>query len=539
MSKKFTALFMILCCICLSISGCGKPAEESAAAEETTAAAEDAVTVVTNLDKPDQKQWHYDEDGDFYYIAGIPYCETPADENYEQLAIFVPAAYLDAQDNKDGTFTCTLKEGADLNGYDAQQAPIVMPIQTEGYAASEPLTEQVLSEWKGLSPQIAQFTSQGFVYIYAGCRGIIEGAPSGVTDLKAAIRYVRYCDDVIPGDAQSIFVYGISGGGAQAAILGASGDSELYTPYLESIGAVQGVSDAVTGVMSWCPITDLDTADAEYEWMMGCSRRERPEEWLAISDKLAQAFAEYINSAGFTDEKGNVLNLATSKEGVYQAGSYYDYIKRVIEGSLSNYLIDQQFTPEKAQEYIDTLNKDNSWVTYDQSTQTVTISSVADFVKAKKNGYPYLVGFDQPAGNNTLFGQGHGEGSHYDRILANILTDMNNEYAADYNADLAKTDAVGNNVEQRVEMYTPLYFLMESREGFGTADAAKFWRIRSGIEQPTTSLTTEVNLALALQQNDSVESVDFETVWGQSHDYAERTGDSVENFIQWVNECMK
>ena len=88
-------------------------------------------------------------------------------------------------------------------------------------------------------------------------------------------------------------------------------------------------------------------------------------------------------------------------------------------------------------------------------------------------------------------------------------------------------------------MYTPLYYLLESQEGYGTSTVAKYWRIRTGINQGDTSLTTEVNLALALEYYDGVESVDFETVWGQGHTEAERTGDSTSNFIEWVNSCMK
>ena len=88
-------------------------------------------------------------------------------------------------------------------------------------------------------------------------------------------------------------------------MLGASGDSEMYEPYLEAIGAVQGVSDSVLGSASWCPVTSLDTANAEYEWMMGCTREGRSPEENAMSDKLAEAFAKYVNSAGFVDENGN------------------------------------------------------------------------------------------------------------------------------------------------------------------------------------------------------------------------------------------
>lgn len=76
---------------------------------------------------------------------------------------------------------------------------------------------------------------------------------------------------------------------------------------------------------------------------------------------------------------------------------------------------------------------------------------------------------------------------------------------------------------------------MESREGHKTANVAKYWRIRSGIEQDTNSVTTEINLDLALKACDGVESVDFETIWGRNHETAERkNGDDVTSFIDWV-----
>ena len=53
------------------------------------------------------------------------------------------------------------------------------------------------------------------------------------------------------------------------------------------------------------------------------------------------------------------------------------------------------------------------------------------------------------------------------------------------------------------------------------------------------ALSTEMNLALALENYNDVESVDFETVWGQGHTTAERTGNSTDNFIEWLNECVK
>lgn len=555
--KKFAAIILTVCLAGLAAAGCGQSGDSSAKQDSDSSSKQDSdssasqtettVAVVTNLSKPEKNKWKYLENGKLYYQLGIDYCEKPADERYEKLSVFVPAEYMDATANGDGTYTCELKGDAKSGSYTAADAPIVMPIETTGYYAAEALTDDIPAEaLGGLFEQIAEYTSQGMVYVHPGCRGIEEGAPAGVTDLKAAVRYVRYCDDVLPGDAERIFAFGLSGGGAQAAVLGASGNSELYEPYLTAIGAVQGASDAVAGVMSWCPITSLDTANAEYEWMMGCTRGERSPELKQISDELAKAFGEYINKAGFTDKNGSALTLTESKEGIYQAGSYYDYIKGVIEGSLNNYLSDTDFAdPEmhnsfgSAQAYIDSLNKENKWVTYDKSTNTAKITSIADFAKACKNASSTPLGFDAPQGQNTLFGFGDGKGTHFDRLLGDILAKMNSEFAYDFAVDLKKTDAQGNTVEQRVQMYAPLYYLMENREGYGTATVAPYWRIRSGIEQFNTSVTTEANLALALENYDGVKDVDFETVWEQGHDVAERTGDSTENFIQWVNSCMK
>ncbi len=534
-AKTIIAALMVTLTAAALFSGCAKQSDSAA---ENTVPETTVASPVTKLPKLDMSKWAYNADSDMYYQLGIIYCETPADESYEQLAVFVPGTYMSATDNGDGTFTCALTDKKEENGYTAGNAPIVMPINTEGYAAAEPLTKEVVTAHEGILEEIAEYTSQGFVYVCAGCRGINEGAPLGAADLKAAIRYIRYCDDVIAGDAERIFVYGMSGGGALSSVLGASGDSDLYAPYLDVIGAVQGVSDAVAGVMAWCPITDLDTANAEYEWMMGCTRSGRTEEWNAISDKLAAAYADYVNSAGFTDENDNALTLEKSQKGIYQAGSYYDYVKSVIEKSLNNYLEDLADS-QAVQEYVDSLNAENKWVLYDNSAKKATVTSVEDFVKTCKKASELPVAFDWPGSGNTLFGKSKGRGAHFDSILAGILTDINSEYAAEYKDDLKKTDSFGYTVEQRVNMYTPLHYLLKSRDGYGSSNVAKYWRIRTGIEQPTTSLTTEINLALALMHCDGVKSVDFETEWARTHEYAERSGDSTENFIDWVEFCTK
>lgn len=578
----------------------------------------------TEVSKVDMTKWQYNAENDVYWQVGIVYCSSPADKNYENLGIYVPGAYMTGTANSDGTYTCEINPSGTVGGFTPETAPIVIPVDTPGYAAMAAPTEYTGST--------ASYTSAGFIYVHAGCRGRDAGAPAGVTDLKAAIRYIRYTKDTIPGSTDRIFTFGMSGGGAQSALLGATGDSELYTPYLDAIGAVSGESDAVAGTMAWCPITNLDYASEAYEWNLGVTRTDLSADMQALSNAMAEQFALYINKLGLTDEGGNALSLTASEEGVYQAGSYYDYLKAVIEGSLNNFLADTTFpytaasgskggfggpggfgdlpdgemdgdfggrggkgdfgmegipdgedfpggkgdkkgdlpdldgeqpdfgnieerddinrnevsggislsgTYETAQDYIDALNAKKVWVTYDSQANTATITSIADFVSALKLASKDLGAFDaldKSQGENTLFGYGDGKGAHFDAVMAELLKDST-EYGAAYAEDLARTDALGVSVTDRVNMYNPLYYLSSYYEGYQTSQVASHWRIRTGINQSDTALTTEVNLALALESYGAY--VDFETVWGQAHVEAERTGSSTENFIAWVIECCQ
>ena len=577
----------------------------------------------------DMGAWQYNEADDVYWQVGLSYAATSADADYETMGIFIPGAYFEAIDNGDGTYTCAVNPDGAVGAYTAQTAPFVIPVNTPGYMAMSAPTGYESSTGYG---NVADYAGEGIIVLFAGARGRDAGAPAGVTDFKAAIRYARYNADLLPGDMDSIFSMGMSGGGAQSALLGATGDSALYDPYLEAIGAVMTESDAVKGSMCWCPITNLDMADEAYEWNMGNTRSGLSEENQAYSDGMALAFAEYINALGLMDEAGNALTLEESAEGIYQAGSYYDTIKSAVETSLNNFLLDTEFpytvssgkggsggmgsgrgglggqmpdlgtlgdgdrpiidldgelpegmegmkgdfggrggfgdmgdgegtdyeamdgiargettssgvslsgTYDTVQDYIDALNANGEWVIYDADSNTATITSVADFTMALKPASKSIAAFDQldgGQGENTLFGYGDGSGAHFDPILAALAADS--DYAEAFAADLAREDALGNTVDVRVNMYNPMYYLSPWYEGYQTSKPARFWRIRTGINQGDTALCTEINLALAARNYSEETEVDFATVWGQGHTEAERTGDSTQNYIAWVNECM-
>lgn len=453
-------------------------AQAAAATAQPTAAATTALPTDPSKDDAyasalafNNAAWHYDAENDVYWQIGVSYAAKPATTDYETLGIYVPGAYLTATDNDDGTYTATPNEQGTLNGFSAATAPIVFPVNTGGYAAQKAPTEYT---YDGLS----SYLKAGFIYVYAGVRGRANGyddsknliysggAPWGVTDFKAAIRYVRYNKSALPGSTDSIFVFGMSGGGAQSTLIGTTGDSALYTPYLQLIGAAMydteghPLSDAVSGVMAWCPITSLDEADEAYEWNMGqfASTGTRAENtWTsALSKDLATSYAQYINQLGIKDEQGNVLTLEQSSEGIYTAGSYYTYLLATVETSLNNFLADTTFpytyttgggpggmrpdggfpggaggtpdggfpggappnatagaqqggtpqgtmpeatstTYQTVQGYIDDLNKGGHWVTYDAATNTAKISSLGAFVQSQKNASKSVGAFDDLA----------------------------------------------------------------------------------------------------------------------------------------------
>jgi hypothetical protein len=225
---------------------------------------------------------------------------------------------------------------------------------------------------------------------------------------------------------------------------------------------------------------------------------------------------------GFTGGRGGNKKGRTGATGGYvdENGQMQDDgINRNTEGSTT---IDNA-TYETAQDYIDSLNKDTTWVIYDSATNTATITSVEDFVKNCKTASKNVGAFDDldaTQGENTLFGYGDGAGAHFDSVMAELLKD-NETYGASYAADLEKTDALGNTVDYRVNMYNPMYYLSPYYEGYQTSNVAQYWRIRTGIAQGDTALSTEINLTLALENYGR--EVDFETVWGAGHTMAERT----------------
>ena len=570
----------------------------------------------------DSSAWKYDEENDVYYQLGIPYCLHPAATSYESLAIFVPGAYLSASAEDENVLE--VAADAHVGAYSAATAPILMPINSGTFGAQ---TSPTAYSFEGLQP----YLGAGYIYVYAGFRGRSSGyesregrrgdvysggVPWPVIDLKAAVRFLRYNREALPGDTDRIITFGFSGAGGISAVMGASGDAEAFMPYLTEIGAAthdatgEHLTDATFASATWCPITSLDAADASYEWMMGQyavdgTRREGTWTHLLSAD-LARSFAAYVNDMGLTTPDGTPLTLEQSDEGIFCAGSYYDYLMTTIQESATTFFSTTEFpytyapthlvsavfpgdpnllrtgagtsdieqitgdasavaagmsadreddaesstqsmTFETDLDYVNHLNRDIWWLTYNQRRTSAFITSIADFSRQVKGAAKDVCAFDaigRSSVENQLFGVDDATSLHFSKMVADCLVAGREAYAAcedfeevlvtDWTGDLTELDSMGQDMQTRRDMFDPLHFLCPAREGFESSGVAPHWRINSGVFQTDTSLTTEVNLTLALTANEHVKRVDFTPVWGQGHVLAEATGTAEENLLAWI-----
>ena len=516
--------------------------------------------------------WDFDSTNGVYYQIGLKYCTNIVNIDYQTMAIYVPKEFLSCNENGD-KYKCDINKSGKKGWFSASNAPIVFPVETPGYSAMKAPTSYKYET-------VSAYVTKGIIFAYAGCRGRYEGgetfpagAPLGVTDLKTAIRYLRYNKNFIPGDTGKIYTFGFSGGGAQSCLMGVTGNSELYTKYLENNGAAMEdsegnkIKDNVKGSQCWCPITNLDTADEAYEWNMGqyynTDTRAEGKFTEVLSKDLAGEYVKYVNDIKLKDPKGNELTLAE-----INSGTYYDYLKSIIEESLNNFLSDTTFPwtrkdekpgprPENLEEektfntiseYISFLNSENEWVKYDSTKNKYIITNIGDFVKNCKSASKKVGAFDDFNRNqaeNQVFGiSGTNYSKHFDKIMYNLLnnnkekyqtkSDWKDSYPDDYLNDFDDKDSLQSEISYRLNMYNPMYYLISYYQGFNTSDVADYFRINSGIFQSDTGNVVEMNLYLALMNLGK--KVNFTNVWEKQHTKAERKGDSDTNFINWIAE---
>ncbi|MBP2655165.1 MAG: alpha/beta hydrolase [Firmicutes bacterium] len=446
----------------------------------------------------------------------IVYVKYPVDTNYQIMNIYVPEEYY---------------KGKSIGGYTAKTAPIFLPNTVGGYMPGAPG-----SPGQGMDggPNAALVAlSKGYVVAEPGARGrttqdkngLYTGkAPACIVDLKAAVRYLRYNDKLMPGDAEKIISNGTSAGGALSALLGATGNNKDYEPYLKAIGAAD-TRDDIFAASCYCPITNLDNADIAYEWLfnginnynkltfpgpmtpnhgnpptnigqlppgnpppnlgaMPAGKPPKPpeakatmtKEQVKISDQLKLRFPGYLNSLGLKKSDGTPLTLDANGNGTFK-----DYIK--------SYVI---VSAQKALDNGTDLSK-LPWIKI--QGRTVTDIDFNQYVKyaSRMKATSAFDGLDLKTGENELFGTATVKAQHFTQF---------GKYHSTAGGALADASIV--------KMLNPMNYI-----GTKETTTARYWRIRHGAADRDTSLAIPVILATTLENKGF--NVDLALPWGQGH----------------------
>lgn len=463
---------------------------------------------------------------------GIVYCERPVDP-VQKLNIFVPEVY---------------GQGGTVCGYTKHTAPIFIPNTVGGYLPG-PADEPGLNIRTGMPNSIFAALEHGYVVVSGGVRGRTSGkrsteffeggktddtgqeegkmvgkAPALIVDMKAVIRYIRHNRGLIPGDTERIITSGTSAGGALSALAGAAGNSRDYISYLKEIGAADERDD-VFAANCYCPIHNLENADAAYEWQFGGirdyhrTRHQRtengivriPEEGamsdrqMELSRKLKKLFPAYLNSLNLKDENGNSLNLDENGEG-----SFMEYIKGQILKATQRELRFHHTANHLSGLAAAGSNVDTFPALTIREERVVGLDWKA-YMKAitRMKPAPAFDATDLKSPENEEFGSAEIEARHF------------SEFSMEHTETEAEMAPTG-----LIRMLNPTLYI-------GKADTAKHWRIRHGSFDRDTSFAIPVILALLLENRGY--DVDFLLPWGLPH-----SGDyDLQELFAWIDTICR
>ncbi|GAB3161925.1 subtype B tannase [Myceligenerans halotolerans] len=342
-------------------------------------------------------------------------------------------------------------------------------------------------------------------------------APAVVVDQKAAVRYLRLNDDVMPGSAERIVANGTSGGGAAVVALGASGNSRDYLPYLAEVGAAgidargrSTIRDDIFAVNAYCPITDLGNADIAYEWLYsvyGTREVVGEDPFPDVTAELAARFPAY--------QRG--LRLRSSDGSRLTAREMLDEIAREVAAAAEFYLASDQAN------VIEGLD----WIEVDAAGGTVDSVDVEGYLRyvAEERQLKPAPSFDQTGTDAP--GAGGGPGAGESNLFGTDVQEYSNFTAYSWDNNAIGGDGIGLDdtgltwrkfvrrrgtvVDEQLELIDPLQYI-------GTrADTAPYWYVRNGAKDRDTAFTVSINLARALDADRDVEDVSYRLAWDTGH----------------------
>lgn len=435
----------------------------------------------------------------------IIYVQHPIDTTYQLLNVYVPMEYY---------------VGKSIGAYAADTAPILLKNEIGGYMPALPGAPG--NDKDGSPNVIAVALSKGYVVVSPGARGSsseVDGvftgkAPAAIVDLKAAVRYLRYNDKVMPGTAEKIISDGTSAGGALTALLGASGNDVLYAPYLTALGAADQFDDIFAAV-PFCPITDLEHADMAYEWLYnrviddtdanGKSLYEFTDAQKAMSAELKALYPAYFNSLGLKSVFDGTPLTDTNLEA---------YLEKFVIAAA-----------QKAMDTKDTNLSKYAWLTISNGKVTnIDFDAYLSYVTRMKM-------IKDPPAFDWLGDQSTQEprkfGSRENKLFGTETQDVSvyTDFAA---AKLGLT--ISQELKDRV-------YLMNAMNFIGKAGSvnAPYWYIRHGSIDRDTAFTVPVSLYTKLMNAGTAKNVDFDLTWERPH-----SGDyDLDELFAWLDKVCR
>ncbi len=468
-------------------------------------------------------EWKYLPDPDCYVAESIPYCHAPVNPDLQAMHIFVPACYMkpDGQINPEGSNSP--RPGV---SYTAKTVPVILYNDIGGYSECRPA---------GLTEQNKEFVENGFVLVSIGARGRQSanenGSPTGkaplaLVDLKAGVRWLRKHQNELPGNYDRIVSVGTSAGGAMSSLLGATGNSEYFLPYLEEIGAEMDERDDIYAAQCYCPITDLDHADLAYEWMFqakAVSTRGAKELPVAMDDfcqslsaGLAKAYPAYINSLSLGAELGT--------DG--RSGSFYTGLMEKVSQSLTKFL---KCNVRWADQLVEELNAGTDLIRWDGERAIITdLDKYVRVFIGRMKPCPAFDGLKLETFENQEFGTVISPREHFSASTAELFgrlqDDLPNTAASE--DSLPEKWEISPEMLDRAQHFNPLYYILSSER---KSDIAPHYRIRLGSKDADTSFSISYSLFLALLSAGI--DADYALVWGLGHCNADYPGE----FGAWVD----
>ncbi|MFM2347802.1 MAG: hypothetical protein RL654_2555 [Pseudomonadota bacterium] len=440
---------------------------------------------------------------------------------------------------------------------DDQKTALLFAVNNGGWwtsAVATTITEGKAFVSTSNTDHIGAALKAGYVVVNVGTRSRgaraedgrwVGKAPAPVVDAKAAIRYLRLNDSLMPGSAERIVMNGTSGGGGLTAAVAASGNHADYLADLEAIGAAgitgsgttlaSTIKDDVFAAVAYCPINNLGNADAGYEFEYSAVRSDSNTPALggvaysaglqpAASTAIAATFPAYLDGLGLKRADGSPLSAANIREET--AALLKEEIARQIAAGTAVPQLGENFVTSRA-------TIANDWLTLSGSGTSATIAGLdyAKFVAyaAANQALKTVVAFDAVAvtgnkdattgvwrssGETNLFGS---ESYAYQNFTDWSWT--NNQVVGDGSgpddtglAWSAYLTSSGTRLAAQLKQINPVAYLTGS-----SATPAPYWYVRHGMVDRDTAFSMQTLLYHAIRNNGAVKEVSFKYPYLAGH----------------------